>query len=122
MASARGSWVVRDAVAITAIIGALFVAIEGSVRAFGPQKLRTEYAGGASSALPDDRLGHRLRPLARSRSSGPEFAVKYVHNREGLRDRVRHALPKPEGTTRILVLGDSFAYGSGNEYQRILRG
>ena len=117
MASARVISAIRDAVVITTIVGALFVAIEGSVRAFWPQNLRTEYVGGASTAVPDDQLGHRLRPHARSRVSGPEFAVEYVHNGEGLRDEARHALPKPEGTTRILVLGDSFAYGAGNDYQ-----
>ncbi|MGH6900631.1 MAG: SGNH/GDSL hydrolase family protein [Geminicoccaceae bacterium] len=117
MASARGISVIRDAVVITTIVGALFVAIEGSVRAFWPQNLRTEYVGGASTAIPDDQLGHRLRPHARSSVTGPEFAVEYVHNGEGLRDQVRHPLPKPEGTTRILVLGDSFAYGAGSDYQ-----
>jgi GDSL-like Lipase/Acylhydrolase family len=117
MASARGISAIRDAIAITTIVGALFVTIEGSVRALWPQNLRTEYVGGASIAIPDDQLGHRLRPHARSRVSGPEFAVEYVHNGEGLRDQARHPLPKPEGRTRILVLGDSFAYGAGNDYQ-----
>jgi lysophospholipase L1-like esterase len=114
---ARGISAIRDAVVITTIVGALLVAIEGSVRTFWPQNLRTEYLGGASTAVPDDQLGHRLRPHARSRVSGPEFAVEYVHNGAGLRDQARHALPKPEGTTRILVLGDSFAYGAGNPYE-----
>jgi lysophospholipase L1-like esterase len=117
MASARVIPVIRDAVVIASIVGALFAAIEVSVRAFWPQNLRTEYVGGASTAVPDEQLRHRLRPHARSRVSGPEFAVEYVHNAEGLRDEARHPLPKPEGTTRILVLGDSFAYGAGNDYQ-----
>ena len=119
MASARGSSVIRDAVVITAIVGVLFVAIEGGVRTFWPQNLRTEYAGGASTAMPDDQLGHRLRPDARSIVRGPEFVAEYVQNGAGLRDEVEHALPKPEGTTRILVLGDSFAYGSGTGYGQI---
>jgi lysophospholipase L1-like esterase len=50
---------------------------------------------------------------------GPEFAVEYVHNGKALRDEFEHALPNPEATTRILVLGDSFAYGSGNPYDQI---
>jgi lysophospholipase L1-like esterase len=113
---ARGISAIRDAVVITTIVGAVLVAIEGSVRAFWPQNLRTEYEDGASTAVPDEKLGHRLRPHARTMVSGPEFAVEYVHNSRGLRDEVEHALPKPEDTTRILVLGDSFAYGTGNEY------
>ena len=119
MASARGSSAIRDAVVITATVGILFVAIEGGVRMIWPQNLRTEYEGGASTAIPDHELGHRLRPNARSLVSGPEFTVEYVQDRDGLRDRVQHALPKPDGTMRILVLGDSFAYGSGNAYQQI---
>ena len=117
MTHTRGSSGIRDAVVITAIVMALFAAIEGSVRAFWPQNLRTEYEGGASTAIPDDDLGHRLRPHARTRVSGPEFAVEYVHNSMGLRDEVEHASPKPEDTTRILILGDSFAYGAGNAYE-----
>ena len=110
---------IRDAVVITAIVGGLFVAIEGGIRIFWPQNLRTEYEGGASTAIPDEDLGHRLRPNARSIVHGPEFVAEYVQNGAGLRDEVQHALPKPEGTTRILVLGDSFAYGSGTDYGQI---
>jgi lysophospholipase L1-like esterase len=99
------------------IVGILFLAIEGTVRLFWPQTTRTDYFGGASLAIPDDRMGHRLRPYARAEVVGPEFAVDYRIDAHGLRDQADHPLPKPEGTTRILVLGDSFAFGSGNAYQ-----
>lgn len=36
----------------------------------------------------------------------------YTKNRFGLRDR-DYAMPRPDGRTRILVLGDSFTYGLG---------
>jgi hypothetical protein len=119
MGSGRGQAVIRDAIVITTIVGGLFVAIEGTIRIFWPQNLRTEYLDGGSTAIPDDQLGHRLRPRARSTVSGPEYAAEFRINAEGLRDEVPHPVPKPQGTTRILVLGDSFAYGSGNAYDQI---
>lgn len=119
MASARGRSLIRDTVIITAIVGALFGAIEGTVSLLWPQDLRTSYLGGPPIAVADDELGHRLRPNARARVTGPEFSVDYRVNADGLRDDVRHRLPKPEGSTRILVLGDSFAFGAGNPYPQI---
>jgi lysophospholipase L1-like esterase len=118
MANAQSRSVIRDAIVIAMIVGGMFVAIEGTVRVLWPQTLRTDYLGGESIAIPDDELGHRLRPGAHAMVSGPEFAVEYRHNPKGLRDEVDHPMPKPEGTTRILVLGDSFAYGAGNAYDQ----
>lgn len=110
---------IRDAVVIAMIVGGMFLAIEGAVRIFLPQTLQTDYVGDASIAVADDQLGHRLRPGAEAIVRGPEFAVRYRTNTRGLRDEVEHAPSNPEGTTRILVLGDSFAYGSGNDYEQI---
>jgi hypothetical protein len=119
MSSTRGHAVIRDAVIVILIVAGLFVAIEGTVRVFWPQKLETDYLGGPSIAVHDEQLGFRLRPGARSTVAGPEYAVDFRINEQGLRDEVHHALPKPAGTTRVLVLGDSFAYGTGNEYDTI---
>jgi lysophospholipase L1-like esterase len=119
MGSGRARAVIRDAIVITTIVGGLFVAIEGAIRVFWPQNLRTDYLEGGSAAIVDDQLGHRLRPLARATVSGPEFAVELRTNAEGLRDEVPHPLPKPPDTTRILVLGDSFTYGSASAYDEI---
>jgi lysophospholipase L1-like esterase len=109
---------IRDVVIIATIVGGMFLAIEGAVRVFLPQTLVTDYVGGSSIAIPDDELGFRLRPGARAVVRGPEFAAEYRHNRKGLRDEAEHRLPKPEGSTRILVLGDSFAYGASNAYEQ----
>jgi lysophospholipase L1-like esterase len=117
MSSAPGQSLVRQTVVVTLIVAGLFAAIEGSVRLFWPQNLRTDYLSGDSIAVVDDELGHRLRPDMHAAVHGPEFAVEYRTNGEGLRDEGRHPLPVPAGTTRILVLGDSFAYGSGNAYE-----
>jgi lysophospholipase L1-like esterase len=119
MGSGRARAVIRDAIVITTIAGGLFVAIESAIRVFWPQNLRTDYLEGGSIAVVDDQLGHRLRPLTVARASGPEYAVELRTNAEGLRDEVPHPLPKPLDTTRILVLGDSFTYGSANAYEEI---
>lgn len=117
MNTAPGPSLIRQTVVVTLIVAGLFIAIEGSVRLFWPQNLRTDYLSGGSIAVVDDELGHRLRPDMHAAVHGPEFAVDYRTNREGLRDERAHPLPVPASTTRILVLGDSFAYGSGNEYR-----
>ena len=63
---------------------------------------------------PDSSLPFRLRPLARSTASTPEYTVHYQHNGLGFRDR-EHQQVKQPGTFRILGLGDSFTYGIGVE-------
>lgn len=55
----------------------------------------------------DPDLGSRLRAGAEGRSQGEGGAFVRI-NSDGMRDS-EHALDKPPGTTRIAVLGDSFA-------------
>lgn len=55
----------------------------------------------------DEHCGARLTPSAGFWQSG-EGRVYITTNGEGFRDRA-HARPKPKGTFRIAVLGDSFA-------------
>jgi hypothetical protein len=55
------------------------------------------------------------------RTRGPSSAVpnSWPSTRsmaKGLRDAIEHVVSKPEGLTRILVLGDSFAFGVGGNY------
>lgn len=63
----------------------------------------------------EDFLGKRLlrhRGVPFAEQYDEEFSVSYVHNSVGIRDR-EYTLEKPEGVFRIVVLGDSVAYGSG---------
>ena len=58
---------------------------------------------------PDPEVGRVLLPNL----EGLEFSGVPVHtNRFGLRER-DYALPKPEGVTRVVLLGDSFVFGYG---------
>ena len=61
---------------------------------------------GRACAVSDPVLHHRLRPNCDKTISG----VRFTTNSLGLRDR-EYAIPKPSGTFRILMLGDSFTEG-----------
>jgi len=58
----------------------------------------------------------RYRPDAIWRFSHPEYDVKYSINEHGFRDAKPHPIPKPVGTTRVLLVGDSFTFGQGVNY------
>ncbi len=72
----------------------------------------------AVSGLEAPRLGEGLRPGASGDvfypgySTVPDRTVHYAINRQGFRDQV-YPEPKPPGTYRIAVLGDSVTYGTG---------
>jgi hypothetical protein len=110
---------VRDTAIVALIVGFLVVAIEATVRMLWPQQQETVYVDDRSMGVEDDELGHRLRANARAIVAGPEFVAEYAIDAQGLRDAVEHPLPKPDGQTRILVLGDSFAFGAGGDYNAI---
>ena len=64
----------------------------------------------------DATLHHRFIPGATGRYQSTEFNTAYRISSAGLRDR-EFAVPKPGGTFRILMLGDSFTEGDGVETQ-----
>src|SRR5436309_6324437 len=66
---------------------------------------------GLHELRPDRPWLYGLRPGAEGRTdeTGP---IRYAINADGFRDR-RYARPKPPGTFRIVVLGDSIAFGFG---------
>ena len=64
----------------------------------------------------DGELGFTLRPGVRVRHADRDFSVSVVVNSLGMRGPER-GTSKPAGTTRILLLGDSFAFGWGVEQE-----
>ncbi len=79
-----------------------FGAFEGGMR----------LAGGSEAApafqrlfMPDPRIGHRLRPGARTHYATPEFAADIAINGDGVRGE--ELGPKQPAERRIAILGDS---------------
>ncbi len=65
---------------------------------------------------PDGRLGFTLRPGVRVRHVDQDFAVTVAVNALGMRGPDRDP-SRPAGAARILLLGDSFAFGWGVEQE-----
>lgn len=59
---------------------------------------------------PDQECGWLPRP--NMRGTHPGFGAAFTTNSRGLRDR-EYTVPKPPGVRRVVVLGDSFAWGHG---------
>ena len=104
---------VRFVIASVAIIAALGL-VELVLRiAFGPSA--TEVLRGLHRARPDRPWLYELVPgQARRDPSTPE--VTYVINADGFRDRT-YARPKPRGTFRLTLIGDSLTFGYGVAFE-----
>ena len=92
---------IRELLLLTASLGFALVLAEVGLRLVG-------FTGDQDVwSMPDERFGRVLRPGAEGwwRAEGETY-VRI--NSDGLRDR-EHQLPKPPGTLRIAVLGDSFS-------------
>ncbi len=85
------------------------VAVELGLRAFWSGYYLKE---GATYAVASATRGWANKPSATTVYGEAEFRVDVVHNALGYRGR-ELAREKPPGVRRVLVLGDSFAYGIG---------
>lgn len=103
-------------VSITTLV--LIVLLEITLRTFFPQDAIVTYEKG-SLGLTDETLGHSNRPGSHTKVHTPEFKVEYRISDEGFRDEVYHSVPKKKDSTRVLILGDSFTFGIGNQYEDI---
>jgi hypothetical protein len=101
---------------LTAVsLAAAVAAAEAGLRAFFPQPLREAYraadAGGPITRR-DPEIGWTLKPdLAWTTGSAP-WESGLTTNAAGFRDGP-HAAAKAPGAYRVVVLGDSFVFGSG---------
>jgi hypothetical protein len=103
-------------VCLVAVSIALGVAlVEGGLRLFLPQPLleryRTAEAGGPLTRR-DPELGWTLKPDVSGLQGGTSWEATLATNAEGFRD-LPHAAVKAPGVYRVVVLGDSFVFGSG---------
>jgi lysophospholipase L1-like esterase len=112
----RRRWL-RDSVIVTATTAALLILLELALRAFWPQHLRAEIFTPGRFAESDAKLGLRYVPGARGQFTHPEYRVEYAINADGFRDATEHPAEKAPGSTRVLVLGDSFTFGQGVNYE-----
>ncbi len=103
-------------VAITLVLLAL---IEAGVRVIAPQAITMEYLNGIPLGTRHPELRYVYNPGAHTRERTPEFVVDYHISPEGFRDRIDHTQPKDAKVTRLLLLGDSFAFGAANAYEHI---
>jgi lysophospholipase L1-like esterase len=103
----------RDTAVSAAVAVGLLAGLEVVLRVAAPQTSRTEVLSGESRAIKDPVLGHRYRPGARARHRTPEFDVEYAINGDGRRDFGPAQLDSL--AVRVLVMGDSFTFGDGNQ-------
>ncbi len=108
-----------DSLSVVAVSILLMLVCELILRVFAPQNLSGDSIIGETFSSRDEILGMRYRPYAKWRFTHPEYKVYYEINEHGLRDKKNHPMPKPDETVRILLVGDSFTFGQGVNYDDI---
>ena len=71
----------------------------------------SQQTAGVFDSHPDPDVGRVLRPALEDEAY---YGARVRSNRWGLREK-DYKLPKPEGLTRVVFLGDSFVFGLGAE-------
>lgn len=96
----------------------LFMFSEFILRCFLPQNVNPIHVNGKKLTIRDENVGFVCNnPGAHVRAIGPEFSVEYKINEEGLRDEFNYK--DNRASIRILLIGDSYAFGAANDYDKI---
>ncbi len=98
----RNRGVVRIGV-LALLLAAEFAVLEAGMRLVGGSEAAPSFQ---QIFMQDPRVGHRLRPGARTVYSTVEYSTEIAINAQGVRDG-RDLGPKRPGQTRVVVLGDS---------------
>jgi lysophospholipase L1-like esterase len=109
---------VRDSAIVLSVSVGLLAGLEFFCRLFAPQSLTGTSLRGLHFSERDSLLGMRYIPGAVWRFRHPEYRVEYAINGEGFRDAKVRPARKPPGITRVLLLGDSFTFGYGVNYEQ----
>jgi lysophospholipase L1-like esterase len=111
---ARKRLVTRAGLALGSSMLAVLL-LEGGARLYLGDELLNGLPTGESMeacAVHDPDLGWVNKPGVRTRVEAPKFAYRLAINSQGLRDR-EHTYAKPAGVFRIVLIGDSLAWGWG---------
>lgn len=95
----------------------LVLVFEFILRHFFPQNVNRIHVNGKKLTMHDEIVGFVCNPGAHVRTNGPEFSAEYKINEAGLRDEFKYE--NSRAAIRILIIGDSFAFGAANNYDQI---
>ena len=109
----------RDSAIVLAVTLGLILALELLLRLLAPQELVGIRVRGDHFSVPDSALGMRYVPGSIWRFRHPEYQATYSINPDGFRDAKQWSSQKPPGTIRVLLVGDSFTFGQGSDYDQI---
>lgn len=90
-------------IVLALVLAAEFALLEAGMRVVGGSEASPSFQ---QIFMQDPRVGHRLRPGARTVYSTAEFTTSLAINAQGVRDD-RDLGPKKPGQSRVVVLGDS---------------
>ncbi|HMB93078.1 MAG TPA: GDSL-type esterase/lipase family protein, partial [Rhodothermales bacterium] len=111
---------IKEVCIIGAISLMLLLFVEGGVRLSGIEDDYMQLLAGRSLVMKDSLLGHRNQPGAVVRKQGPEFSATYAIGAQGQRvastSRQATAATPPD-PFRIVLIGDSFTFGIGADYE-----